>query len=72
MQDDPVGIPGEESVPRLQPAAFAELVNKLAWALGSAYRVPYQRHSRDPRRFAINMAREFVKEHGWPKHTQKD
>jgi len=71
MVEEPIGIPAEYSDIRLQASAYAELVNKLAWALGSAYRVGYNRPKDDPRRTALAMARTFVADHGWPKYIQK-
>lgn len=71
MIDNAVGIPSNETLPALQSNAWVELVNKIAWALGSTYRVPYNRPRGEPRRTAIALAHEVLASHGYPSYLKK-
>ena len=61
-----LGIPAFEAQPLLQSAAFKELVNKLAWCLGSSYRVPYTNVRTLARQWALELASRTITEHGYP------
>lgn len=50
----------------LQTDSFKEMVNKLAWALGSTYRVPYGNQSTLAREYALKMAQAVIRDHGYP------
>jgi len=63
-----LGIPASVTFPPLQTAAFKELVNKLAWALGTTYRVSYASARADSRRLATELAGELIKSEGFPAH----
>jgi len=69
---DALGVPAHETNPAEQSDAFKELVNKLAWALGSTYRVQYGHVRTNCRKVAIEMAKIVVSDHGYPAHIQKD
>lgn len=63
---DPLGISAAFTHAPLQTDAFSELVNKLAWVLGSVYRKPYSGLRTVARQYAIEMAVVVVQEHGYP------
>lgn len=50
----------------LQTDCFKELINKLAWTLGSVYRKPYSGTKSPARTYALEIARVVIQEHGWP------
>lgn len=66
LTDSPLGIPASQAQPLLQSDAYKELVNKLAWSIGSVYRVPYGNTRTEARRLAAHIARIIVTEHGYP------
>jgi len=61
-----MGIPAAQAQPLLQQDSFKELVNKLAWVLGSTYRVPYSNVRTPARQMAITLARVTIADHGYP------
>jgi hypothetical protein len=65
------GIPAHLTKPEEQTDAFKELVNKLAWALGSTYRVPYGNSWTGARRNALELAKSVITDHGYPRMIQK-
>jgi len=62
-----LGLPAEACQPALQSDAFKELVNKLAWALGSTYGTPYNNTRTQARVTAIEVATAVILAHGYPK-----
>lgn len=68
---EPLGVPAVDTVSVLQQDMYKELINKLAWAVGSTYRRAYSRVSAPARVRAIEMARAMIKEHGWPDRIRK-
>lgn len=75
MNDDatvqPLGIPASETVPSQQTEFFKELVNKLSWALGTSYRVSYNRPREEPRATALSMATAVLADFGYGAHLRK-
>jgi len=67
----PFGLPATETQPALQTDAYKEIVNKLAWCLGSVYRVPYAGKRTAVRIYAERMARAVVRDHGYPRKIAK-
>lgn len=61
-----LGIPVTESQPLLQSDCFKELVNKLAWAIGSTYEARYNNVRTPARQLAIAMAQVLVRRQGYP------
>jgi len=61
-----LGIPVADTQPLLQADAFKELVNKLAWTLGSTYRVSYNNARTPARLLAIALAKLVVADSGYP------
>ncbi len=69
--ETPLGIPAADTVPALQQDAFLELVNKLAWVLGSTYRAQYSNKGTVARRCAIQLATTIRVAHGYPSKIAK-
>lgn len=61
-----LGITASDAQPALQSDAFKELVNKLAWSIGSTYRLPYTNVRAPARQWAITLAQHTVMKHGYP------
>lgn len=70
MLEKPAGIEASETHIKLQSAAWAELVNKLAWAIGSTYRVPYKNPKAGVRVSALSLAHVVLNDHGYPSHLK--
>jgi len=65
------GIPVEEAVVALQTDAYKELINKLAWVIGSFYRVSYSSSRLPPRQYAVRVAKAILSTHGYPRKIAK-
>jgi len=63
---EPIGVPASETHLALQTDAFKELINKLAWALGSTYRTPYNNTLSPTRQLAIKVAHYVLAGQGYP------
>jgi len=61
-----LGVPASSTQPALQQDVFKELVNKLAWALGSTYRQPYGNRRSPVRTEAQKLATQLILAHGYP------
>jgi len=66
------GIPAAEAQPALQTDAYKEIVNKIAWCLGSVYRVPYAGKRTAVRIYAERIAQAVVRDHGYPLKIARD
>ena len=66
-----LGLPPAEVSSPWMTDVFQEMVNKLAWALGSTYRKPYSNKSSSTRKYAIKMATRAIKDNGYPEHIAK-
>lgn len=66
QEEGRLGIPAAESIPKLQSDAFVELINKFAWVVGSVYRVPYSGKRCPARQVAVQLAKDLMKDHGYP------
>lgn len=62
-----LGLPAAQCQPALQSDMYKELVNKLAWVLGSTYSAPYGNIRTQARATAIELATAVVLAHGYPK-----
>ena len=69
--DGSFGIPVEETQVAQQMEVYKELVNKLAWALGSTYGRPYANRTMAARQLAMSVAQRVVDEVGWPRGIEK-
>lgn len=67
----PLGIPGKDTLVAFQTEVFKELINKLAWALGSTYRTPYSNLRTDTRQLAIGLAKLVIDKQGYPEYMRK-
>ena len=65
------GIPAELTDVGRQSDFFAELVNKLSWAVGSTYRVGYKSPKQPLRAEMIKMATRIIMSEGYGKHLEK-
>jgi len=50
----------------IQSDLFKELVNKIAWVLGSCYKTPYTNNRTTARTYAIKLATVTIRDHGYP------
>jgi len=67
-----LGVAAYLTNPAQQSDAFKELVNKLAWAVGSTYRVQYGNTRSNTRQIAVTLAKLLITDQGYPGHIQKD
>jgi len=61
-----LGVPACNTHEALQTDAFKELINKVAWALGSTYRTPYNNTRSPTRQLAAKIARHVLETQGYP------
>jgi len=66
LSDPALGIPAQDAQPALQSDCYKELVNKLAWAIGSTYGVPYKTTRCPARLYALGLAQRVFADHGYP------
>jgi len=71
LADDPLGIPPHEAQIALQQDAVKELVNKIAWTLGSVYRRNYSNMRTPARAYAWRIVKQVIKDHGYPDKIAK-
>lgn len=64
--DDPLGIPPHEAQIALQQDVVKELVNKVAWTLGSVYRRNYSNMRTPARAYAWRIVKQVIADHGYP------
>ena len=62
-----LGLDGQDTQIALQSDVYKELINKLAWVVGSSYGVPYNNSRTQARATAIELAAALIQTHGWPK-----
>ena len=67
LPEGALGIPACDTHPPLQQDSFKEVINKLAWALGSTYRVPYSGKQSPARVYALRMAQAVLRDNGYPR-----
>jgi len=60
------GLPPEDTLPGLQQDTVKELVNKLAWVIGSTYRVPYSNAKSPARMYAWRIVKAMLRDNGYP------
>ena len=71
LTDSPLGIPASEAQIALQQDAVKELVNKIAWTLGSFYRAPYSTMKTPARAYAWRIVKKVLEDHGYPGKISK-
>ncbi len=63
---DPLGVHISDVDPELTPEVLKELTNKLAWALGSTYKLSYHGKRSRVREAAWDAVKELIHQHGYP------
>ncbi len=71
LSDEPLGIPPHETQIGLQQDVVKELVNKVAWTLGSVYRRNYSNMRTPARAYAWRIVKQVLEDHGYPDKIQK-
>ncbi len=71
LADRPLGIPPHEAQIALQQDVVKELVNKIAWTLGSVYRTSYSNMKTPAREYAWRIVKQVIKDHGYPDKIAK-
>ncbi len=71
LGDDPLGIPPGEAQIALHQDVVKELVNKIAWTLGSVYRRNYSNMRTPARAYAWRIVKQVIKDHGYPDKIAK-
>jgi len=71
MAEDALGISPVEAQAALQQDAVKELVNKIAWTLGSVYRRNYSNMRTPARAYAWRIVKQVIKDHGYPDKIAK-
>jgi len=69
--DEPLGIPPHQAQLALQQDACKELVNKIAWVLGTTYRRNYSNMKTVARAEAWEIVKQIIKDHGYPDKISK-
>jgi len=68
---DPLGLPAQETQLALQTDVCKELVNKIAWTLGSVYRRNYSNLRTPARAYAWRIVTKVLQDHGYPDKIAK-
>ncbi len=71
LEREALGIPAWEAQIALQQDAVKELVNKIAWTLGSVYRRSYSNMRTPARAYAWRIVKQVLKDHGYPDKIAK-
>jgi len=61
-----LGVPPGEIRPEVQSPVYVELINKLAWAIGTTYGVPYSSMRTLTREIATDLAKLLINSQGYP------
>jgi len=71
LDEHALGIPPYAAQSALQQDAVKELVNKIAWTLGSVYRRSYSNMRTPARAYAWRIVKQVIKDHGYPDKIAK-
>jgi len=71
LTDLALGIPPNQAQIALQQDCVKELVNKLAWVLGSVYRRNYSNMRTPARAYAWRIVKKIIEDHGYPDKIRK-
>jgi len=69
--DTPLGVPPSEAIIGLQQDVVKELVNKIAWTLGSVYRRSYSNMRTPARAYAWRIVKRCIEDNGYPDKIAK-
>lgn len=70
--DTPLGLPATATIIGLQTDVVKELVNKIAWSLGSTYRASYASMRTPARAYAWRIVKAIIDDHGYPAKIKID
>lgn len=71
LSESPLGIAPHDAQAALQQDAVKELVNKIAWVLGSVYRCNYSQKRSPAREYAWRIVKQVLKDNGYPDKIRK-
>ncbi len=71
LSDQPLGIPPAEAQDALKADHYKELINKIAWTLGSAYGVSYSSINMQARKYAQGIVGAIIRDNGFPRKLGK-
>ena len=71
LSDTPLGIPPSETQIGLQQDVVKELINKVAWTLGSVYRCNYSKIRTPARAYAWRIVKKVIEDNGYPDKIAK-
>jgi len=71
LQDLPLGIPPADTQDALKADHYKELINKVAWALGTAYGCGYSSINQPSRKYAQRIVGAIIRDHGFPRSLAK-
>jgi len=69
--EEHLGLPPEDTQIALQQDVVKELVNKVAWTLGSVYRTSYSNMRTPTRKYAWRIVKKILEDHGYPNKISK-
>jgi len=67
----PLGVNASATHEALQADCYKELINKLAWAIGSTFRTPFSNSRTPTRQLARKLASTLIVEHGYPERIAR-
>jgi len=68
---EPLGIPPHEAQLALHTDVCKEMVNKIAWVLGTTYRRSYSNRRTIARQLAWQIVKQVIEDHGYPDKIRK-
>jgi len=71
LPEGALGIPSGDAQLALQTDVCKEMVNKIAWVLGSTYRQNYSNMKTPARMYAWRIVKQVIKDHGYPSKISK-
>ncbi len=71
LQHLPLGIPPGDTQDALKADHYKELVNKIAWTLGTAYGQGYSSIHQPARKYAQGIVGAIIRDHGFPRSLAK-
>jgi len=66
-----LGIPPGDTQDALKADHYKELINKIAWSLGSSYDQSYSNINQPARKYAQRIVGAIVRDHGFPRKLGK-
>jgi len=72
LSEQPLGVAPHKAIIGLQQDVVKEMVNKIAWVLGSVYRQNYSNMRTPARQYAWRIVKQTIKDHGYPAKISKE